>query len=68
MVDRPGLLGQLERLEAEKPGKLEAAIERLVRLGAYGREPAVELLGASRAGEGLQRVEAEAPLVRVERR
>ena len=44
-----------------------ADLARLVRLGGDRREGAVELLGAARARERLQRVEAEAALVRLER-
>ena len=40
---------------------------RLVALGGDGRPRSVELLGAARAREGLQRVEPEAARVRIER-
>ena len=45
----------------------DAGCARLVGLRGHGGEGAVELLGAALAGERLQRVEAEAAPVRVER-
>src|SRR5207253_10227734 len=68
VVERPGLVRERERLQAEHARELEAERPGLVSLGGDGRPGAVELLRTSRAGERLQRVKREAPLVRVERR
>src|SRR5437588_238198 len=67
VVEGPSLLGELERLEAEQAGKLEAELPRLGGLGRHRGPGTVELLRAARPRERLQRMEAEAPLVRRER-
>ncbi len=68
VVERPRVVGELERPQAEQLRELEAERAGLVGLGGDRRPGAVELLGPARARERLQRVEREAPLVRVERR
>jgi pimeloyl-ACP methyl ester carboxylesterase len=68
VIERPCDVGELERLEAERPRELGAHLPRLGRLSRDCSPRAVQLLGASRARERLERVDREAPLVRVERR
>ena len=61
------LVGERERLESEQARQPVADPARFLRLGGDRRECAVELLGAAVARERLQRVQAEAALVRLER-
>ena len=68
VVERPRVVCELERAQAQNLRELEAKCPRLVRLRGDRRPRAVELLGPARKGERLQRVQREAPLVRVERR
>ncbi len=68
VVERPRVVGEPERLQAQEAGKLEAALARLLGFGRDRGEGSVELLRPSRACERLQGVEPEAALVRVERR
>ncbi len=62
------LVRERERLEAERPREPEAVLAGLVALRGHRREGAVELLGPAGEGERLQRMDAEAARVRVERR
>src|SRR5262249_49337095 len=66
VVERTRLVGQRERLQPEQPGERKAALAGPVRFGRDRREGAVELLWSARACKRLQRVEAEAPCVRIE--
>ena len=68
VVERPGVVGELEGLQPEQAGEREASVPRLVRFSRDRREGAVELFRAPRARERLQRVKAEAPGVRIQRR
>src|SRR5215213_6677047 len=58
---------EVERPEPERPREPEAALARLRGLGRDGGPGSVELLGPAGARERLQRMNAEAQLVRRER-
>src|SRR4029079_3275894 len=68
VVEGTLVVGELERAQVEKLGELEAEGTSFLGLGGDSRPGAVELLRPTRACERLERVEREAPLVRVERR
>lgn len=62
VVGGPLLVAQLERLHAERAGDSQGGIERLGGSAAHRTSAAAEALGVTRrAGEGLERVEAEEP-------
>ena len=66
MIERALRLVEDERLEPERASEVDRELSGGVALCGDSGEGAVELFGSSRAREGLQRVEAEAALVRVE--
>ena len=68
VVEGPRVVGELERLEAERAREPEAALAGVGRLGGDGGKRAVELLGPARTRERLQRMHREAAGVRLERR
>ena len=68
VVERTRGVGQHERLKAEEAGGREARLERFVGLCAHSGPRAVELLGPARERERLERMDGEAPLMRLKRR
>ncbi len=67
VVEHAPRVVEREGPQAERVGEPGRDGVRLRRLGGDGGERPVELLGAAGAGEGLQRMQAEAAHVRVER-
>ena len=67
VVERARRVGELERPQAEQLGELRPLLDGLGGLAGDRGPGAVELLGPARARERLQRVDAEAALVRGER-
>ena len=66
VVERSRVVRQLEGPQAQCFGEPEAGAPRFLRLARDGGPGAVELLGAARARERLERMEPEPSLVRLE--
>ena len=66
VVQRACVVRQLEGPQAQCFGEPEAGAPRFLRLARDGGPGAVELLGAARARERLERMEPEPSLVRFE--
>src|SRR4029453_6238865 len=65
--DGPRLVGQVERVEPQRARQLVAVLPSLVALRSDCGPRAVELVGATRSCECLQRVQPETAGVRIER-